>query len=60
MVFDSVIRYWNDLSREGGVASEGKPHIIISNLEHDSVVLCVRRLEKEGRVGERGLTDTEA
>ena len=52
MVFDSAIRYWNDQSRLGGVATEGKPHIITSNLEHDSVDLCVRRLEEEGHAGE--------
>ena len=52
MVLDSAIRYWNDQSRRGGVAIERKPHIIITNLEHDSVDLCVRRLEEEGHAGE--------
>ena len=52
MVFDSAIRYWSDQSRRGGMTIERKPHIITTNLEHDSVDLCVRRLEEEGHVGE--------
>lgn len=52
MVFDSIVRYWNDPARTDGVTVEGKPHIITSNLEHDSVVLCLKRLEKEGHAGE--------
>ena len=30
---------------------EGKPHIITSNLEHDSIARCLERLEKEGQAG---------
>ena len=52
MVFDSAIRYWNDRSSQGGVATVGKPHIITTNLEHDSVDLCVRRHREEGHAGE--------
>lgn len=52
MVLDSVIRYWRDPSRQDGVVAEGKPHVITSNLEHDSVIVCVKRLEKEGHIGE--------
>ena len=52
MVFHSAIHYWNDRARQGGVATGEKPHIITSNLEHDSVDLCVRQLEKEGLTGE--------
>ena len=52
MVFDSAIRYWNDQLRRGGVLTEGKPHMITTNLEHDSVDLCVRRHQEEGHAGE--------
>lgn len=52
MVLDSVLCYWRDPSRQDGVVAEGKPHVITSNLEHDSVIVCVKRLEKEGHIGE--------
>lgn len=52
MVLDSAVRYWRDPSRLEGVVAEGKPHVITSNLEHDSVMLCVKRLEEEDHIGE--------
>lgn len=52
MVLDSILRYWRDPSRQDGVVAKGRPHVITSNLEHDSVIVCVRRWEKEGHIGE--------
>ena len=51
MVFDSVARYYRELQAEDGGPSS-LPHIIISNLEHDSVDLTVRKMEEMGRIGE--------
>ena len=45
MVLTSALRFWGD--KEG----KGKPHIITSNLEHDSVAKCLERLEKDGQAG---------
>lgn len=52
MVFDSVMRFWRDSvsGREGGDI-ERRPHVIISNLEHDSIAKTARRLEKDGLAG---------
>ena len=53
LVFHSVTQYWNVLSKEGGVVGGvARPHIITSNLEHDSVQLCVRKMEAEGQIGQ--------
>ena len=49
MVFHSVVQHFQQ-TFEGTV---GKPHIIISNLEHDSVCLPVHRMEEEGKLGEK-------
>ena len=51
MVFDSVVRHWRE--SEHCMASQEKPHIIISNLEHDSVAKCVERLRGDGLAGTR-------
>ena len=51
MVLWSAVQYWRDKQTQEGASSEGKPHIITSNLEHDSVARCLERLEKEGQAG---------
>lgn len=50
MVFDSVARYYAELHAEDG-GQGSLPHVIISNLEHDSVDLTTRKMEEMGRVG---------
>ena len=51
MVFDSVARYYAELHAEDG-GQGSLPHVIISNLEHDSVDLTARKMEEQGRIGE--------
>ena len=51
MVIDSVLQYWNHLTHADGVAMETKPHLITSNIDHDSVAKCVQRQEMESRAG---------
>lgn len=51
MVFDSVARYYGELHAEDSGQSS-LPHIIISNLEHDSVDITARKMEQQGRIGE--------
>lgn len=51
MIIDSILRYWQDPATHGGVASEGKPHIITSILDHESVTKCVQRIKMECRAG---------
>ena len=48
MVLHSVVRHFQQ-TFGGGV---GKPHVIISNLEHDSVHITVHKMEEEGKLGE--------
>ena len=51
MVFDSVARYYTDLHAED--SGQGSlPHIITTNLEHDSVDLTARKMEEQGRIGQ--------
>ena len=45
MVLTSALRFW------GNNEGKGKPNIITSNLEHDSVAKCLERLEKDGQAG---------
>ena len=47
MVLHSALCYRGYTSGEG----KGKPHIITSNLEHDSVFKCLERYEKDGLAG---------
>ena len=49
MVFHLVVQHFQQTF--GGTV--GKPHIIIRNLEHDSVCLPVHKMEEEGKVGEK-------
>jgi cysteine sulfinate desulfinase/cysteine desulfurase-like protein len=51
MVFDSVARYYAELHAEDG-GRGSLPHIIISNLEHDSVDITARKMQQQGRIGE--------
>ena len=51
MVFDSVARYYAELHAEDGGQSS-LPHVIISNLAHDSVDITARKMEQQGRIGE--------
>lgn len=51
MVFDSVARYYAKVHAEDG-GRGSLPHVIISNLEHDSVELTARKMEEQGRIGE--------
>ena len=50
MVIHSAVQH---LQRTLGEQA-GKPHIIINNLEHNSVTLTVRNLEEQGKIGEGG------
>ena len=50
MVFDSVARYYQELHAVDGEHSS-LPHVIISNLEHDSVDLTARKMEELERIG---------
>ena len=50
MVFDSVARYYTDLHAEDS-GRGSLPHIITTNLEHDSVDLTARKMEEQGRIG---------
>ena len=47
MVFYSVARHYSE-----HVSNTGLPHIIISNLEHDSVDLTIREMVDRKQVGE--------
>ena len=47
MVLDSVLRHCSTMS------DSSLPHVVISNLEHDSIELTVRELETRGKIGER-------
>ncbi len=46
MVLDSVLRHYSSTS------DSSLPHVVISNLEHDSIDLTVRELESRGKLGE--------
>ena len=46
MVFDSIAKH-----HHYQCGSQSLPHVIISNLEHDSVELTAREMEKNGRIG---------
>ena len=48
MVIHSAVKHFQQTSGE----KAGKPHIIINNLEHNSVTLTVRNLEEQGKIGE--------
>ena len=50
MVFDTVARHYQDLRASDG-APRSLPHVIISNLEHDSVDLTAKKMEELGRIG---------
>lgn len=50
MVFNTVARYYQQFCAVDGMC-KSLPHIIISNLEHDSVDLTVRKMEELGRIG---------
>ena len=51
MVFDSVARYHQELQVEDGVEASQLPHVVISNMEHDSVDLTARKMAEQGRIG---------
>ena len=57
MVFDSTARYFFDHVRsdsEGGRSASGeggRPHVVITNLEHDSVSLTVQKMEEQRKIG---------
>ena len=50
MVIHSAVQHFQQTLGE----KAGKPHIIINNLEHNSVTLTVRNLEEQGKIGEEG------
>ena len=50
MVIHSAVQHFQRTLGE----QAGKPHIIINNLEHNSVTLTVRNLEEQGKIGEGG------
>ena len=56
MVFDSAARHFDRVRSEagggeGGGGEGGRPHVIITNLEHDSVSLTVQKMEEQGKIG---------
>ena len=51
MVFDSVSRYYRELHAEDGVHCS-LPHVVISNLEHDSVDLTAEKMKELGKIGQ--------
>ncbi len=56
MVFDSVARHYTahgyGVSGGGGAATPLRPHVITTNMEHDSVSLMVKHMEEKGLIGE--------
>ena len=55
MVFDSAARHFFDhVKSEGGGGEGGRPHVVITNLEHDSVSLTVQKMEEQGKIGMSG------
>ena len=50
MVIHSAVQHFQQTLGE----KAGRPHIIINNLEHNSVTLTVRNLEEQGKIGEGG------
>ena len=50
MVIHSAVQHFQQTLGE----QAGRPHIIINNLEHNSVTLTVRNLEGQGKIGEGG------
>ena len=50
MVFDTVTRYYQELQTEDGVNAT-LPHMVISNMEHDSVDITARKMEEQGKIG---------
>ena len=50
MVIHSAVQHFQQTLGE----KAGKPHIVINNLEHNSVTLTVRKLEEQGKIGEGG------
>ena len=50
MVFDTVARHYHQLhASDKGQGS--LPHVVITNLEHDSVDLTARKMAEMGRIG---------
>ena len=47
MVFDSVVRYFT--AKNDGVKH---PHVIITNLEHDSISMTVQKMQEQNKTGE--------
>ena len=50
MVFDTVARYYQEFQAEDGM-NAALPHVVISNLEHDSVDITARKMEEQGKIG---------
>lgn len=51
MVMDTVARHYQLVRSEDG-KNHSLPHVVISNLEHDSVDVTARKMEELGRIGE--------
>ena len=51
MVIHSALEYFHKFREESGNCNTGlKPHVITSNLEHDSIQLPLLNLEKRGKI----------
>ena len=68
LVFHTAVEHFSRSCREGGLSVGGRrplngapdvPHIITSSVEHDSVTLMAKHLQKEGRAGGSTLTVLE-
>ena len=44
MVFDSIARHYRNTRGE-------MPHVVVSNIEHDSVSLTVQKMQEQGKIG---------
>lgn len=51
MVFNTVVRHYRQLEAVDGRQTNSLPHIITTNLEHDSVDLTVRKMKEHGEIG---------
>lgn len=51
MVIHSALEYFHEFNKErGNCKPDLKPHVITSNLEHDSIQLPLLHLEKQGKI----------
>jgi selenocysteine lyase/cysteine desulfurase len=56
MVIFGIVDYYKEWlkSLSGAKATSEKPHVITTNVEHDSIILPIKYLEKNGAIGNAG------